>query len=61
MKVFTNKTRRPLISGVCLLMALFILGSNGYAQQDSRCGCTPAELKRAAQASKKYISNRSDH
>ncbi|HET7001634.1 MAG TPA: DUF5777 family beta-barrel protein [Puia sp.] len=47
MKVFTNKTRRPLISGVCLLFALFILGNTGYAQQDSTAAAPLAEVKRA--------------
>jgi len=47
MKVFTNKTRRPLISCVCLLFALFILGNTGYAQQDTTAETPQAEVKRA--------------
>ncbi len=35
MKNFINRTKRPLISGVCLAVALFILANAGYAQQDS--------------------------
>ncbi len=37
MKNFINKTKRPLISGVCLMVALFLLGKTGYAQ-DSAAG-----------------------
>jgi Membrane bound beta barrel domain (DUF5777) len=35
MKNFIYKTKRPLISGVCLVAALLILGNAGYAQKDS--------------------------
>jgi len=35
MESFINKTKRPLISGVCLMVALCILNSAGYAQRDS--------------------------
>ena len=35
MKNFINKTKRPLISGFCLIVALFILGSAGYSQDST--------------------------
>jgi Membrane bound beta barrel domain (DUF5777) len=35
MKNFINKTKRPLILGVCLLMSLFIFNNAVYAQNDS--------------------------
>ena len=35
MKNFINKTKRPLISGICLMAALFILANTGYAQDST--------------------------
>jgi hypothetical protein len=43
MKSFINKTKRSLISGVCLLIALFILNSAGYAQHDSTVATSRAD------------------
>src|SRR5579862_8524709 len=40
MKNFINRTKRPLIFGVCLLMALFILSGTVFAQQDSTAKAT---------------------
>jgi len=48
MQLFTNKTRRPLISFFCLLIALSILGNTGYAQQDSSAAAPQSEVKPAA-------------
>ena len=39
MKNFIYKTRRPLLSGVCLLFAMFIFSNTGYAQ-DSTAAAT---------------------
>ena len=35
MKNFAIKIERSLLSGLCLMVALFILNNAGYAQQDS--------------------------
>ena len=35
MKKFIHKTRRSLISGFCLMFALFILGNTGYTQDST--------------------------
>ncbi|MFI5152844.1 MAG: DUF5777 family beta-barrel protein [Chitinophagales bacterium] len=35
MKNFIGKTKRPFISGLCLLVALFILGKTGYTQDST--------------------------
>ena len=53
MKRFINTTKRPLISGVCLLVALFILNGAGYAQQDS----TVAVPKKEAPAKPRPVKN----
>jgi hypothetical protein len=47
MSNFINKTKRSLISGICLVAALFLLGSAGYAQKD-----TTAPVTATAAASK---------
>jgi len=52
MQLFTNKTRRPLISFFCLLIALSILGNTGYAQQDSSAAAPQSEVKPVARPEK---------
>src|SRR6476659_7804858 len=41
MKNFVNKIRRPLLSSVCLMVALFILGNTGYAQDSTAAASIP--------------------
>ena len=53
MKSFINKTKRSLISGVCLTAALLIVNSTGYAQNDS----TAATTKAAAPAKPRPVKN----
>src|SRR5450432_4794489 len=43
MKSFINKIKRLLISGVCVVVTLFILNSTGYAQHDSTVASSQAE------------------
>jgi len=43
MKSFINKIKRLLISGVCVVVTLFILNSTGYAQHDSTVASSQAK------------------
>jgi hypothetical protein len=45
MKNFINKTRRPLISGICLMVALFMLANTGYGQDSAAAGVPEAPAK----------------
>ena len=63
MKNFINKIRRPLISSIFLMVAMFISGNEVYAQQDSTAAviCKDGAATSQTQTGKKYISVWSDY